>query len=64
MPMYEYKCPECFMLREILMNMAEAEDCMPLCPKCLNVMNRVPSVSVLQFKGSGFYVNDYKKEGK
>ena len=64
MPIYEYKCPKCSSVSEIRMTIQEAEDSMPYCPTCLTIMNKIPSVSAFKFKGSGFYVNDYKKEGK
>lgn len=31
------------------------------CPKCQGKVKKVFSIPSLQFKGSGFYVNDYKK---
>jgi putative FmdB family regulatory protein len=63
MPLYEYRCPnghdfEKF-YRSIGVAGAEAE-----CPVCGAIGARVMSTAGLVFKGSGFYITDYGKDGK
>ena len=69
MPIYEHKCPKCQQIEErYFSRMIDYKDGKTVvkihCPICGHVMNQLPSVSNFKFKGSGFYVNDYKKEGK
>lgn len=60
MPTYEYRCHKCGIF-EIDQSMNEK----PLtnCPDCGAEVKRVISSSGIVFKGSGFHVNDYKKDG-
>jgi len=63
MPLYEFRCPnghdfEKF-YRSIGTSSSEAE-----CPICGAVGTRVMSTAGLVFKGSGFYITDYGKDGK
>src|SRR5512141_785654 len=63
MPLYEYRCPnghdfEQF-FRSIGTASSEAE-----CPVCGTVGERRLSPAGLVFKGSGFYITDYGKDGK
>ncbi|HEY3258397.1 MAG TPA: zinc ribbon domain-containing protein [Gemmatimonadaceae bacterium] len=63
MPLYEFRCPnghdfEKF-FRSIGTSSSEAE-----CPVCGAVAQRVMSAAGLVFKGSGFYITDYGKDGK
>lgn len=63
MPLYEFRCPnghdfEKF-YRSIGTSSSEAE-----CPVCGAVAQRVMSAAGLVFKGSGFYITDYGKDGK
>lgn len=61
MPIYEYQCTKC---REVCEVLQKAKD-KPLdkCPHCgAPVVKRISSPAI-QFKGSGFYVNDYAKKG-
>lgn len=63
MPLYEYRCPnghefERF-FRSIGSAAAEAK-----CPTCGELGERVLSTAGLVFKGSGFYITDYGKDGK
>lgn len=59
MPLYEYHCPECRLKTERLVKMGESH--LPSCLKCGGPMEKVFSVPALQFVGSGFYKNDYRK---
>ena len=63
MPLYEFRCPnghdfEIF-FRSIGTASSEAE-----CPVCGAVAERLMSTAGLVFKGSGFYITDYGKDGK
>jgi len=63
MPLYEFRCPnghdfEKF-YRSIGTSSSEAE-----CPVCGAVAQRLMSAAGLVFKGSGFYITDYGKDGK
>jgi len=64
MPIYSYKCDECDHQFEIKQRIVE--DSLTKCPECQKeklrrLINFVPGIS---FKGSGFYINDSKKELK
>ena len=63
MPNYEYICPECGLSFE---HRKGFDDPDPFCEMCGCSVDQVISVPSLQFKGSGFYITDYKKkaEGK
>jgi putative FmdB family regulatory protein len=58
MPLYEYDCPKCGRF-EVLQKISDK----PLSRHdCGQRVQKVMSASAFAFKGSGFYVNDYKKE--
>lgn len=59
MPLYEYKCNDCNKTFEVLQRIS-AE---PLqeCKLCGGGCEKMISTSSFQFKGSGWYVTDYKK---
>jgi putative FmdB family regulatory protein len=63
MPTYEYACSKCGHQFEQFQSMRDE----PLrrCPKCkkLALKRLVGGGSGLIFKGSGFYITDYKKSG-
>lgn len=61
MPLYEYKCASCGDVFEVIQKFSDE----PLHehPGCGGAVERLISVSALKFKGSGFYVNDYGKNG-
>jgi len=60
MPIYEYQCTKC---REVCEVLQKAKD-KPLdkCPRCGGPMVKRISSPAIQFKGSGWYVNDYAKK--
>jgi putative FmdB family regulatory protein len=62
MPLYEYQCEGCDERFEVMQKFSDQ----PLTthPKCGGPVHRLLSVSALQFKGSGWYVNDYAKSSK
>jgi putative FmdB family regulatory protein len=61
MPTYEYQCTECGHQYEAFQSMVE--DPHKECPVCKgNVKRLISSGAGLIFKGSGFYITDYKKK--
>ncbi len=64
MPTYEYRCPEGHEFEHFYRTMAGAEAELP-CPVCGKTAQRkVSGGAGLVFKGSGFYITDYGKDGK
>jgi len=62
MPIYDFECPRCGYRQEVLILPGENGEA-PRCPQCGAPMKRVFSGSVgLVFKGSGFYITDYKNK--
>ncbi len=56
MPLYEYDCPKCGRF-EVLQKMSDA----PLARHdCGSKVHKVMSAGAFAFKGSGFYITDYK----
>lgn len=59
---YEYKCEECnyYFIENRGINDAPAFN---VCPKCRGRIHRTfTSAPLISFKGTGFHVNDYRKE--
>jgi putative FmdB family regulatory protein len=61
MPLYEYQCRECAHLAEVLQKFSDPP--MTVCSECGGEMKKLFSSPAIQFKGSGFHINDYKKSG-
>jgi putative FmdB family regulatory protein len=61
MPLYEYLCGSCGHRFERIQKFSDQ----PLteCPSCGGTVEKQPSSPAIQFKGSGWYVNDYAKSG-
>jgi putative FmdB family regulatory protein len=61
MPLYEYKCAKCGEVFEVIQKFSDE----PLKehPECGGAVERLLSPPALQFKGSGWYVNDYGRNG-
>lgn len=59
MPLYEYECESCGSVFEVIEKFSDRP--LDLHEKCGGKVHRLISVSALQFKGSGWYVNDYAK---
>ncbi|MBP7460024.1 MAG: zinc ribbon domain-containing protein [Candidatus Delongbacteria bacterium] len=60
MPTYEYRCQDCNYQFEKFQSITDCP--LDVCPKCGGHIKRVISGgSGLIFKGSGFYITDYKK---
>ncbi len=58
MPLYEYKCEKCGHHFEKIEPFSAAT--VKKCPKCGAKAERQISAAGIQFKGSGWYVTDYK----
>jgi putative FmdB family regulatory protein len=64
MPTYEYRCPDGHESEDFVLKISDAKPEIP-CPTCGAVASRrVSAGSGLLFKGSGFYITDYGKDGK
>ncbi len=60
MPLYEYQCKKCKHKFEKIQKFSD-----PLvkkCPECGGAVEQTISAPAVQFKGSGFYVNDYSSK--
>lgn len=64
MPTYEYRCPDGHDFEKFTQKMSDAKAELP-CPTCGKVApRRMSAGGGLLFKGSGFYITDYGKDGK
>jgi putative FmdB family regulatory protein len=61
MPTYEYECLECKNRFEVFQSMKDEP--VQTCSKCNGKVRKLFGTTGIIFKGSGFYVNDYKKNG-
>ena len=57
MPIYEYDCDSCGKRTEAIQRMGERP--LKICPHCGGKLKKAFSAPAIQFKGSGWYVNDY-----
>ncbi|NLV68939.1 MAG: zinc ribbon domain-containing protein [Spirochaetes bacterium] len=58
MPIYEYQCLECNHKFEVKQSMNDEP--VSSCEKCGKPVRKLYNAAGIIFKGSGFYVNDYK----
>jgi putative FmdB family regulatory protein len=56
-PLYEYRCKNCGHQFEKIQSFSAPEE--KECPVCHGPVEKLISASAIQFKGSGWYVNDY-----
>ena len=61
MPTYEYECLECKNRFEVFQSMNDNP--IEKCSQCNGKVRKLYGTTGIIFKGSGFYVNDYKKNG-
>jgi putative FmdB family regulatory protein len=62
MPTYEYECRKCGHVFERFQKISDAP--LKRCPECRGaVARRLGPGAGLLFKGSGFYITDYRSEG-
>ena len=60
MPTYDYRCQKCGQIFEKFLSIIDVADIH--CPACGAISKRqISAGGGLLFKGSGFYVNDYRK---
>ena len=59
MPLYEYQCNKCGDIFEVMQKFSDEP--IKVHEKCGGDVHRLLSAPALQFKGSGWYVNDYAK---
>ena len=61
MPTYNYKCKDCEYIYEAFQSIKEEKH--KTCPKCKgSVIRLIGAGAGIVFKGSGFYVTDYRKK--
>lgn len=62
MPTYEYVCPKCHYAFEQFQSMKDAP--LKKCPQCkkMGLKRLIGGGAGLIFKGSGFYITDYKNK--
>ena len=62
MPTYEYECQKCHRRHEAFQSITAKP--LTTCPKCRGRLKRLlGSGSGFLFKGSGFYITDYRSKG-
>jgi putative FmdB family regulatory protein len=62
MPTYEYECKKCGLEFERFQRISEPP--VKRCPTCKGAVRRkIGTGAGLLFKGSGFYITDYRSEG-
>jgi len=59
--MYEYECTQCH--RRVEKIQSFSSEPLTVCERCGGHLERLISAPAIQFKGSGWYVNDYAKAG-
>lgn len=57
MPLYAYRCTQCGYQYDKIQKFSAAPD--KVCPQCGGVVERPLTAPALQFKGAGWYINDY-----
>ena len=57
MPLYPYRCTKCGHKFEKIQSFSSEPE--TECPKCQGLLERPLTAPGLQFKGAGWYVNDY-----
>jgi len=62
MPLYEYICDRCHGTFEVIQKFSD--DPLTVHEGCGGAVERLISAPALQFKGTGWYVTDYAKNGK
>lgn len=60
MPLYEYQCTQCNRVFEAIRKFSDPD--LTECSQCGGQLERLLSAPAIQFRGSGWYVNDYAKK--
>lgn len=63
MPLHEFRCPTGHDFEKFYRSISSAPS-EEKCPECGLMAERLMSAAGLVFKGSGFYITDYGKDGK
>jgi putative FmdB family regulatory protein len=63
MPLYEFRCPNGHDFEKFYRSIGSAPQT-EVCPECGERAEKLMSAAGLVFKGSGFYITDYGKDGK
>ena len=63
MPLYEFRCPQGHDFEKFYRSIGGSQS-EEACPECGAIAARRMSAAGLVFKGSGFYITDYGKDGK
>ena len=61
-PIYEYQCTNCGRTVEEMQRITDKP--LQTCPFCKGKLRRLISLTSFQLKGTGWYVTDYKNNGK
>lgn len=61
MPLYPYRCTQCGHRFEKIQSFNSKSE--TTCPQCGGALERLLTAPGLQFKGAGWYVNDYASKG-
>jgi len=63
MPIYEYRCGNCGVQKDVMQKMSEAP--LTVCPECQQpTFSKQLSAAGFQLKGNGYYVTDFKNSNK
>ena len=62
MPLYEYQCGACAHRFEQIQRFSDPPA--TSCPRCGGAVRKLISSPAIQFKGTGWYVTDYARQGK
>ncbi len=62
MPTYSYQCKECGEAFDAQQSFSD--DPLTVCPNCGGPLRKLFNSVGVVFKGSGFYITDYGKDGK
>ena len=62
MPLYEYQCEACAHRFEQIRKFSDPP--LTSCPECGGTVRKLVSSPAIQFKGTGWYVTDYARQGK
>src|SRR5437764_870395 len=62
MPIYEYECAKCGKTIEVIQKMSDKP--LKKHAACGGALTKLISAAGFQFKGTGWYVTDYKKDSK
>jgi putative FmdB family regulatory protein len=60
MPLYEYRCTQCFRRVEVIQKVGDPP--LEKCRVCGGAMKKVISSPAIQFKGTGWYITDYARK--